>query len=157
MPLFTLKNFCMWFFFSVIGLINGGQIRCWYKFCTSCEFCWNLEAFSQCSTWLFHFVECDVSVSVDINYLFPMEDCCFSSCKIMLVRKLLRCLIGEWSLKLLHFVVWINVACVVHSGWFVKQQSKVYMYMWFLIFCVLIHTECKLQSLIKVTKLYPES
>lgn len=49
----------------------------------------------QCSVWLFHFIECDASVSVNINYLFFTEGCCFSSCKNMLVHKLLRYLIGE--------------------------------------------------------------
>ena len=75
----------------------------------------------------------------------------------MLVRKLLKYLIGEWSSSMFHFVVWINVACVAHTGWIVKQTNQVYMYMWFLIFCVLIHTECKLQSLIKDIELYLES
>lgn len=143
MALFTLKNFCMWFFFSVIGLINGGQFWCWYKFCTiaSCEFCWNLEAFSQCSMWLFHFIECDVSVSVDINYLFPMEDCCFSSCKIMLVCKLLRYLIGEWSLKMFHFVVWINKCSLCCSLWLACKttEQRLYVYVISYILCTDTH------------------
>lgn len=138
MASFILKNFCMRFIFLVIELINRGHIWCWYKLRTvaSCGFCWKLEAFSQCSVWLFHFIECDANVSVDINYLFFMESCCFSSCKNMLVHKLLRYLIGEWSSSMFNFVMWINVACVVHTGWPVKQTNKsLYVYVISYILC----------------------
>lgn len=99
-------------------------------------FCWSLEVLSQRSVRLIHFVECDAGVSVVINYLFFMEDSCFSSCKKTLVCKLLRYLIGEWSSSMFHFVMWIRVACVVHTAWLVKQTDRsLYVYVISYILC----------------------